>query len=71
MTDTTLHPTSAAPPRAGLPRWGRLLAWAGLLGLLALTGWGLWHSRLTQVAAGAAPDFALTQSEDPRTLILC
>ena len=65
MTDTTLHPTSeteaAAPARVGLPRCGRLLAWAGLLGLLALTGWGLWHSRLTQVESGGAPDFTLTQ----------
>ena len=65
MTDTTLHPRSdteaVAPPRAGLARLGRLLAWAGLLGLLALTGWGLWHSRLTQVDSGTAPDFTLTQ----------
>ena len=65
MTDTTLPPTAqtgvAAPPRGGLARWGRLLAWAGVLGLLALTGWGLWHSRLTQVDSGAAPDFTLTQ----------
>ncbi len=65
MTDTTLHSPSeteaAAPPRVGLSRWGRLLAWAGLLGLLTLTGWGLWHSRLTQVESGAAPDFTLTQ----------
>jgi cytochrome c biogenesis protein CcmG, thiol:disulfide interchange protein DsbE len=65
MMNTTLPPTAqtgaAAPPRAGLARWGRLLAWASVLGLLALTGWGLWHSRLTQVDAGAAPDFTLTQ----------
>ena len=65
MTDAALHPRSdteaAAPPRAGRARWGRLLAWAGLLGLLVLTGWGLWHSRLTQVDSGAAPDFTLTQ----------
>ena len=65
MTETTLHPTSeteaGTPPRTGLARWGRLLAWTGLLGLLALTGWGLWHSRLTQVSSGAAPDFTLTQ----------
>jgi cytochrome c biogenesis protein CcmG/thiol:disulfide interchange protein DsbE len=65
MTDTTIHVTpeteAAAPQRSGVAHWGRLLAWVAVLGLLALTGWGLWHSRLTQVASGASPDFTLTQ----------
>ncbi len=65
MTDTTPHSAAeveiAAPVRVGRAHWGRLLAGAAVLVLLALTGWGLWHSRLTQVSSGAAPDFTLTQ----------
>lgn len=46
-------------PRHGLP-WGRWVAWALLLGLLALLGLGLTRAGAGQVDSGPAPDFELT-----------
>ncbi len=43
-----------------LPGWGRLLAYAFVLGLLALMGWGIVQAASGPVSSGEAPDFTLT-----------
>lgn len=43
------------------PRWGVLVAWASVLGLLALLGFGLFRAQEGPVRVGArAPDFEVT-----------
>jgi len=46
------------------PRWGRILAWGGLFGLLVVVGLGLIRTQGGQVQAGKrAPQFELTSFE--------
>lgn len=40
--------------------WGRLMAYALVLGLLALMGWGIVQAATGPVDSGQAPDFSLT-----------
>lgn len=60
MTDATL-PSPQSIPR----RWGCLLAWLAVLGLLGLVGWKLWQGGLAQVSSGPAPDFTLNTFDGP------
>lgn len=71
MSQTTLPATTEAPAIAkrAPARWGRLLVWAVLLGLLGLIGWKMWQSGLAQVSSGPAPDFTLN-TFDGQTLRL-
>lgn len=71
MTETTLSATTATPAiRKRAPvRWGRLLVWTAVVGLLSLFGWKMWQSGLAQVSSGPAPDFTLT-TFDEQTLRL-
>lgn len=43
--------------------WGRVLAYALLIGLLGLMGWGVVRAATGPLDAGAAPDFTLTTFE--------
>src|SRR6185436_17660667 len=53
MTQSPLTPSP--------PRWGRLLVWAFVIGLLVLLGLGLRRAQQGQVAPGEkAPDFSIT-----------
>jgi cytochrome c biogenesis protein CcmG/thiol:disulfide interchange protein DsbE len=53
-------PAPAVPAKRGLP-WGRILVWAGLLGLLGIVALGLQRAQSGPVAIGEpAPDFTLT-----------
>ena len=65
MTDTPFQPHAEAEthaaPKVGRLRWGHLLVWAVLLGLLGMLAWKLSQSSLTQVSSGSAPNFTLTQ----------
>lgn len=47
-------------PRKRRIRWGRWLAWAGLIAFLVILSLGLYRKSLVQVQSGLAPDFALT-----------
>jgi cytochrome c biogenesis protein CcmG, thiol:disulfide interchange protein DsbE len=50
------------------PRWGRILAWIGVLGLLGLLFLGLLRSQRGQMKVGeAAPDFTLTTFDGQNT----
>lgn len=71
MIETTPSETAEAPPftKRAPARWGQLIVWAAILGLLGAIGWKLWQSGLGQVSAGAAPDFTLT-TFDGQTLRL-
>lgn len=42
------------------PQWGRVTAFAVVLGLLALLGWGLVKAQAGPRDSGVAPDFSLT-----------
>jgi len=58
MTDSTVEPTTKA--RVPL-RWGNILLWTAVIGLLALVGWGLINNTKPRPEAGqVAPDFELT-----------
>jgi cytochrome c biogenesis protein CcmG/thiol:disulfide interchange protein DsbE len=47
------------------PKWGRILAWGGLLALLLLVGLGLIRAQSPIVEVGSpAPDFVLTTFDD-------
>ena len=71
MVRTTLPATTEAPaiPQRTPVRWGRLIVWISVLGLLGAIGWKLWQSGLGQVSSGPAPDFTLT-TFDRQTLRL-
>lgn len=46
------------------PRWGRMLAWAGVLGLLILVGLGLVRAQQGPIGVGqSVPNFTLTTFE--------
>jgi cytochrome c biogenesis protein CcmG/thiol:disulfide interchange protein DsbE len=46
------------------PRWGRMLAWAGVLGLLVLVGLGLVRAQQGPIGVGqSVPNFTLTTFE--------
>jgi cytochrome c biogenesis protein CcmG/thiol:disulfide interchange protein DsbE len=47
-------------PLARLPGWGRLIAYALVLSLLGLMGWGIVQAASGPLDAGIAPDFTLT-----------
>lgn len=48
-------------PERGRPRWGRILAWTGLLALLVIVGLGMVRTQRGTVQIGhAPPDFTLT-----------
>jgi len=58
MTESTLPPVASSKPALG---WGRLVAWAFVLGLLALLGIGVVRAQQGQVGRGQpAPDFTVT-----------
>jgi len=58
MTSPESALTTDARPR---PRWGAALVWIGLIGLLALVGFGLVRTQQGPVGVGATvPDFRLT-----------
>jgi cytochrome c biogenesis protein CcmG/thiol:disulfide interchange protein DsbE len=58
MTPETNPPTSSSDRR---PRWGRILAWVGVLALLGLLFLGLLRVQQGQMKVGQrAPDFTLT-----------
>ena len=47
------------------PKWGRILAWGGLLALMLLVGLGLMKAQRPIVEVGApAPDFVMTTFDD-------
>ncbi len=56
-------PAGEAPEKSRLGSGGRVLAYASLLGLLALLAWGLARVRAGPVSQGPAPDFTLTSFE--------
>jgi len=59
MSDTIDQDTSTRP------QWGRILAWAGLVGLLAIVAVGLMRTQQGPVAIGQkAPAFTLTTFEE-------
>lgn len=68
MTQGTHSPAPASVPADAEPvapaqkgiRWGRLLVWGTILGLLGLLGWQLINSGMSQPTEGRAPDFTLT-----------
>jgi cytochrome c biogenesis protein CcmG/thiol:disulfide interchange protein DsbE len=51
---TNMLPEDAAAPRAK-PRWGVILVWVGVLGLLALVGVGLIRTQQGPVGVGSKP----------------
>jgi cytochrome c biogenesis protein CcmG/thiol:disulfide interchange protein DsbE len=57
----TSSPVEQEHRAPGRPRWGRILAWTGLVLLLGLTFFGLLRSQSGQKAVGQkAPEFSLT-----------
>lgn len=62
MAEKSLPATTEVTPaiKRAPARWGQLIVWLAVVGLLGAIGWKLWQSSLGQVSAGAAPDFALT-----------
>ena len=49
------------------PRWGRILAWGGLLALLLLVGLGLIKAQRPIIEVGApVPDFVMTTFDDEK-----
>ena len=49
------------------PKWGRILAWGGLLALMLLVGLGLMKAQRPIVEVGApAPDFVMTTFDDQK-----
>lgn len=57
--DTPSSPPTASPVRR--PRWGVVVVWVSLLGLLALLGTGLIRSQQGPINVGSRiPDFSLT-----------
>ena len=54
------EPTTGPNLLKNLPGWGRVVAYALVIGLLALMGWGIVQAATGPVAAGQAPDFDLT-----------
>ena len=56
--------TTENPNRKVLPRWGRILAWVGLFGLLVIVAMVLLQKQQGPVAVGQAPpEFTLTTFE--------
>ena len=51
---TNMPPENAPPPKAR-PRWGVILVWVGVLGLLALVGVGLIRTQQGPVGVGSKP----------------
>lgn len=61
MTEDNMKPMIQDVQPAGGPRWGRILAWVGLLALLGIVGIGLIRAQEGPVGPGQrAPDFVLT-----------
>ena len=61
-TSTTVE-TQAAAERAR-PRWGRIIAWSSLIGLLIIVGFGLYMAQQGPVSIGnRAPNFTMTTFE--------
>jgi cytochrome c biogenesis protein CcmG, thiol:disulfide interchange protein DsbE len=61
MADTTTMPPEAEAPGPRPRRWGVILVWGLVLGLLAILGLGLIRSQQGPVGVGATvPDFTLT-----------
>lgn len=61
MTEENIIPDGNLPEESARPKWGRILAWVGLLALLGLTGLGLVRAQRGPVGLGEiAPDFVLT-----------
>src|SRR4030067_3529130 len=61
MTDEISTTTTQQPARKMLPRWGRILAWAGLFGLLVVVAMVLLQKQQGPVAVGQKPPaFTLT-----------
>jgi cytochrome c biogenesis protein CcmG/thiol:disulfide interchange protein DsbE len=61
MTEEKNVPETNLIPEPSGPKWGRILAWVGLLALLGLMGLGLIRSQRGPVGQGdPVPDFVLT-----------
>jgi len=61
MSERPPDPVDAQPPAARPRRWGVILVWGLLLGLLAILGLGLIRTQQGPVNVGATvPDFTLT-----------
>ena len=61
MTENQTYPTFQEDDSSGGPRWGRILAWVGLLTLLGIVGLGLVRAQEGPVGPGQrAPEFVLT-----------
>jgi cytochrome c biogenesis protein CcmG/thiol:disulfide interchange protein DsbE len=61
MTEDNMKPIVQDTQPAAGPRWGRILAWVGLLTLLGIVGIGLIRAQEGPVGPGQrAPDFVLT-----------
>jgi cytochrome c biogenesis protein CcmG/thiol:disulfide interchange protein DsbE len=71
VSETTLSTPTETPaiPKRAPVRWGRLLVWTFVIGLLGAMGWKLWQNSLGQASSGPAPDFTLT-TFDGQTLRL-
>jgi cytochrome c biogenesis protein CcmG/thiol:disulfide interchange protein DsbE len=64
MTEQQTKTSLEAENIAHGPRWGRMLVWIGLLGLLGIIGLGLIRTQEGPVGPGQpAPDFVLTTFE--------
>lgn len=64
MTQSSIDPSLPAKPAGRLPRWGMILAWLGVIALLALVASGLFRSSQGPVAVGQeVPNFTLTTFE--------
>jgi cytochrome c biogenesis protein CcmG/thiol:disulfide interchange protein DsbE len=58
MTGETLPSTTSAPPAPKSIRWTTIAIWVGVIGLLALLGWGLLKTNAERPDA-TAPDFEM------------